>query len=101
MRRQCRKIVSIMIHVMPVARLRGPSVAAAVVGYDAIAVIEEEHHLRVPVIGRKRPTMAEYDRLTFTPVLVVNGRSVFGPDFAHVSPSLIYAEGAPRRIVRK
>src|ERR1700728_1628694 len=101
MRRQCRKIVGIMIHLVPVACLCGPSVAAAVVGYDAIAGIEEEHHLRVPVIGRKRPTMAEYDRLTFTPVLVVNGRSVFGPDLAHVGYSLIHAKRGPRRIVMK
>jgi hypothetical protein len=47
MRRQFRKIVGIMIHVMPVACLGGPSVAATVMRYHAIAVIEEEQHLRV------------------------------------------------------
>jgi hypothetical protein len=26
-------------------------------GYDAIAVLEEEQHLRVPIIGRQRPAV--------------------------------------------
>ena len=63
MRRHGRKIVGIMIHVMAVAGLAGTAVAAAVMGDDAIAVIEEEQHLRVPVVGRQRPAMAEHDRL--------------------------------------
>ena len=40
-----------MIHVMSVTGLGGTSMSAPVVGYDAIAVVEEEHHLRVPIIG--------------------------------------------------
>src|SRR2546423_1757759 len=40
--------------------------------YDAIAVIEEEQHLRVPVIGRQRPTMTKDNRLSFAPVLVID-----------------------------
>jgi hypothetical protein len=32
--------------------LGGTPMSAPVVGYDAIAVVEEEQHLRVPVIGR-------------------------------------------------
>ena len=57
--------------------------AAAVMGDDAIAVIEEEQHLRVPVIGRQRPAMAEHDGLTGAPVLVVNLGAVFGLDRRH------------------
>src|SRR5213592_4634342 len=83
MLRQGRKIVSVMVHVMAVARLGGPAVASSVMGDDAIAVFEEEQHLRVPVIGRQRPTMAEDDGLSFAPILVVNLRSVFGCDCAH------------------
>ena len=52
MRGQSRKVVGIVIHVMAVARLGGPAVASSVMGDDAIAVFEEEQHLRVPVIGR-------------------------------------------------
>ena len=69
---------------MAVARLGGPAVAAAVMGDDAIAVIEEEQHLRVPVIGRQRPTVAEDDGLTFAPVLVEDLNAVFGCNRAHV-----------------
>ncbi len=83
MRRHCRKIVGIMIHVVSIARLGGPSVAAPVMGDDAIAVIEEEHHLRVPVIGAQRPAVAENNRLTRAPVLVKNLGSVFGRDCGH------------------
>src|SRR5438876_765341 len=60
-----------MIHVMAATGLAGAAMAAPVVGYDAIAVLEEEQHLRVPIIGRQRPAVAEHDRLTFAPVLVV------------------------------
>ena len=80
MRRQGRKVVRIVIHVMAVAGLGGSAVAAAVMGDDAIAVIEEEQHLRVPVIGRQWPAMAEHDRLTFAPVFVVDPRAILGGD---------------------
>ncbi len=88
MRRQSRKVVRIVIHVMAVARLGGSAVAAAVMGYDAIAVIEEEQHLRVPVIGRQRPTMAEHDGLTFAPVLVEDLNAIFCCNRAHVTSFL-------------
>src|ERR1700756_1766699 len=78
MRGERLKIVSIMIHVVTVARLRGPAVATAVMRYDAIAVTQEEHHLRVPVIRRQRPPVAEHDRLTLAPVLVEDFNAVLG-----------------------
>ena len=46
--------------------------AASVVGDDAIAAIQEEQHLRVPVIGRQWLAVAEHDGLTFARVLVEN-----------------------------
>ena len=67
MRRQRREVVGIMIHVVAVAGLGRAAVAAAVMGDDAIAVIEEEQHLRVPVVGRQRPAMAEHDGLARCP----------------------------------
>jgi len=54
---QSRKVVCIVIHVMTVAGLAGPAVAAAIMGDDSIAVTEEEQHLPVPVIGRQRPAV--------------------------------------------
>src|ERR1700737_2801804 len=89
MRSKRRKIVSIMIHIVPVARLRGPAVAAAVMGYDAIAVTQEEQHLRVPVICRQRPSMTEHDGLTLSPVLVENLNAVFGRDSRHSIVSMV------------
>ena len=83
MRRQRRKVVRIVIHVVAVAGLAGAAVAAAVMGDDAIAVIEEEQHLRVPVVGRERPAMAEHDRLTGAPILVIDLDAVLGLDGRH------------------
>ena len=67
MRRHRREIIGVVVHVVSVAVWRGAAVAAAIVRDDAIAVIEEEHHLRVPVVGRQRPAVAEHDRLARCP----------------------------------
>jgi hypothetical protein len=75
-----------VIHVVTIGHLRGTTVAATVMRDDAIAVIEEEHHLCVPVIARERPTMTEHDRLTFPPVLIENLGAVFGGDRGHREP---------------
>ena len=89
MRRHGREIVRIMIHVMAVADLAGAAVAAAVMGDDPKAVIEEEHHLRVPVVRRQRPAMAEHDRLTLAPILVEDLDAVFGRDGGHGNSPLL------------
>src|SRR5712691_10872085 len=68
---------------MAAAGLGGAAMAAPVVGYDAIAVLEEEQHLRVPIIGRQRPAVAEHDGLTFAPVLVEDLNAVLRRDSAH------------------
>src|SRR5271157_4555090 len=73
-----------MIHVMAATGLGGTAMSAPVVRYDAIAVIEEEQHLRVPIIGRQRPTVAKHDGLSFAPVLVVNLRPIFRRNCRHV-----------------
>src|SRR6267378_4454673 len=73
-----------MIHVMAATGLGGTAMSAPVVGYDAIAVLEEEQHLRVPIIGRQRPAVAKHDGLTLAPVLVVDLRSIFRRNCRHV-----------------
>ena len=83
MRRHRREIVGIMIHVMAVADLAGAPVAAAVMGDDAEAVIGEEDHLGIPVVGRQRPAMAEHDRLTLAPILVEDLDAVLCRDGGH------------------
>src|ERR1700728_487599 len=62
---------------MALTGLRGTSMPTPVVGYDAIAVVKEEHHLSVPIIGGQWPAVAKYDGLTLAPVLVIDLRSIF------------------------
>ena len=58
----------VVVHVVAVADLARPAMAAPVMGDDAVALLEEVEHLRVPVVGAQRPAVMEDDRL-----------SVFGP----------------------
>src|SRR3989442_280907 len=78
-----------MIHVMAATGLGGTAMSAPVVGYDAIAVLEEEQHLRVPIVGRQWPAVAKHDGLAFAPVLVVDLRAVFRRDRRHGLLSLV------------
>src|SRR5207244_7668744 len=48
--------------------------------------VKEEHHLRVPVVGGQRPAVAEDDRLSRSPVLVVDLRAVIRGDEWHAPP---------------
>ena len=90
MRRHRGKIVGIVIEVVAVGHLAGAAVAAAVVGDHAIALLEEEQHLVVPVVGRQRPAVAEHDGLTLAPVLVIDFDAVLRFDKAHVTLLLDY-----------
>src|SRR5262245_17573173 len=78
-----RKVVRVMIHIMPVANLGRPTVPAPVMRYDAITLAQEEQHLRVPVIGRKRPAMTEHKQLPRTPIFVENLNAVLGLHRGH------------------
>src|SRR2546429_7561913 len=82
-RGQRREIVCIVVHVVPLACLRGAAVTTAVMRDHAIAAIHEEHHLPVPVICRQWPAMAEDDGLSLAPVLVEDLNAVLRLDFAH------------------
>lgn len=70
------EIVGVVIHVVPVSGLGRSPMTAPVMSNDAIALIEKEEHLSVPVVGGKRPAVTKYDRLTLAPILVVNLRAV-------------------------
>src|SRR5207244_5983549 len=88
MYRQRREVVGIVVHVVAVAGLGGSPVATPVMGEHAIAVLEEEQHLCIPVIGRQRPTVAEHNGLTVSPVLIEDFRAIRASDRAHVVPPL-------------
>jgi hypothetical protein len=46
-----RQVVGVMIHVMSVARVGGPTVTATVMRDHSVAMAEEEQHPCIPVIG--------------------------------------------------
>ena len=67
--------------------------AAAIVRNHAIAVTEEKHNLRVPVVGRERPAVTEHDWATSSPVFIVDFRAVFGRNKTHRRVSCGAGEG--------
>ena len=88
-----REVVGVMVQVVAVGNLRRAAMAATVMRDDAITLAQEEQHLRVPVVRRKRPAVAEHDRLTRTPVLVENLNTVLGYNLAHATLSLASSRG--------
>ena len=81
------EVVGVVVHVVAVGGLGGAAVTAPVMGDDAVALLQEEQHLVVPVVGRQRPPMAEHDRLARAPVLVEDLRAVVGGDRGHLNLS--------------
>ena len=89
MRRHRGQVVGVVVHVVAIAGLRRSPVAAPIVGNDAIAVQEEEQHLRIPVVSRQWPAMTEDDGLSVSPVLVEDLRTVVSGDHTHLELSFL------------
>src|SRR6185369_7710605 len=89
MRRHGREVVGVMVHVVAVGHLAGAAMAAAIMGDDPKAVVLEKQHLRVPVVGRQRPAVAEHDRLPLAPILVEDLDAVLGRDGGHGNSPLV------------
>src|SRR5438874_7117015 len=66
------QIVSIVVQVVPAAGLSRATMSAPIIRNDAETFADEKKHLRVPIVGRERPAVAEHDRLSFAPVLIVD-----------------------------
>ena len=77
------QIVGVMIHVVAATDLGRAAMAPPVMRDDAIAVSEEEQHLRVPIVRREGPAVAEHDGLALAPILVENLDAVAGGDCRH------------------
>ena len=77
---ELREIIGVVIHVVSGRRLRRATMPAPVVRDHPEPVPEKEHHLRIPVVRRQRPSVREHDRLTAPPVLVEDANSVFRDD---------------------
>ena len=71
-------IRGVVVHVVAIADLAGSPVPTAVVGDDAIPLVQEEEHLGIPIVAAQWPAMMEHDglRALRTPVLVENRRPV-------------------------
>src|SRR5215475_13797620 len=84
-----RGVRSVVVHVVTIADLARPAMAAPVVRNDAIPLLEEVQHLCVPVVGAQWPAMMEDDRLRLrrAPDFVVDGRSVLDCDRGHLRSS--------------
>jgi hypothetical protein len=59
-----------------------------VMGNHPKSLLEEEHHLGVPIVGRERPSVMEHQRLAATPILEVDLGPIVRRDEAHVLTSV-------------
>src|SRR5216117_2271426 len=66
------QIVGIVVHVVSVAGLSRATMSAPIIRNDAETFAEEKKHLRVPIIRRERPAVAEHDGLSFAPVFIID-----------------------------
>jgi len=102
---QLRKIIRIRVHVIAVPRLHGAAMPSPVVRYNAIAVLTEEQHLGVPVIGTERPAVAEDYRLSLSPVSFLPWArqpyacTIFNLHTVHSPEGLKRSECAFRRLI--
>ena len=55
---QRREIVGVVTHAVTATGLRGPAVPTAIERDEARALVEDEQHLDIPIVSRKRPAMA-------------------------------------------
>src|SRR4029450_6532944 len=91
------QIVGVVIHIVAVAGLRRATVSASIGRAHPITFGEEEQHLRIPVVRTQGPPVAKYDRLSATPVFIVDLYSVFGCDVTHICSFLLRVHsGLPR-----
>jgi hypothetical protein len=80
-----RDIGGVGVHVVAGPGLVRAPVTAPVVGDHPVAVLEEEQHLAVPVVGAQWPAMVEHDRLAGAPILVEDLGPVACGDRRHLS----------------
>src|SRR5450432_1812208 len=85
---ECRKIIGVCIHIIPVPSLRGAAVPPPIVSNDSVAPLAEEQHLSIPVVRCERPAVTENYGLSRAPVFVKNLGPVFGCNRRHLVFSL-------------
>src|ERR1700712_2878649 len=68
--REFRDVGRVGVHIIPRRCLGRAAVTTPVMRDYAIALLEEEHHLAIPVVRAEWPPVVEDDRLSRAPVLV-------------------------------
>src|SRR5437762_11206411 len=66
------QIVGIVVHIVSAAGLSRATMSPPISRNDAETLAEEKKHLRVPIIRRERPAVAEHNRLPAAPVLIID-----------------------------
>src|SRR5689334_2137277 len=77
------EVVRVRVHIVAIPCLGGTAMPSPVMRNDSIADLAEVQHLSFPIVGAERPAVAENDRLSRAPVLVINLRAVFRSDRRH------------------
>src|ERR1700733_12890887 len=73
------------VHVVAEICLGRPAMATTVMRDDAVSVQPEEQHLAAPIVRAEGPAVVEHNRLTCSPILVVDLCTVLHCDAAHES----------------
>ncbi len=75
-------VSGVMIHIMAFADLRRPAMAATIMRHNAKALVDEIHHLRIPVVGRQGPAVVEDEGLSLlrAPILEIDLGAVLSGD---------------------
>lgn len=80
---QRRKVISVMIDIMPIGRLRRATVTSPIMRDHTKTPLQEEQHLVIPIIGGQRPSVTEHDWLPPTPVLEEQSHIVGSREIRH------------------
>ncbi len=100
MLRQDREIVRIVIHIVTGGGLGRAPVAATVMGDNAKAAIQKEHHLRIPVVRRQRPAMRKHHGRPAAPIFVEDVNAIFRAHLFHRIRSLTLVDWPSHTLVK-
>jgi hypothetical protein len=65
---------------------------AAIMSDHTKAIIQKEHHLRIPVVRGQGPAMREHNGLPAAPILIEDVNAIFRAHLIHRMRSLILAD---------
>src|SRR6266550_5675536 len=84
---ELRQIIGIGIEIISIPWLAGSPMASSIMGDTAITALRQKEHLILECVRAQRPAVAEDNRLSLAPVVVIDPRSIFCRDLTHTSSS--------------